>query len=335
MKATSSLFKEESPVNSILDLAYGFQKSKVLLTACELNLFTVLGDDFKTAKEVAEELSIDPKATERLMNALTTLLLLNKGGGVFSNTESSIKYLVKGKPDYIGDMKHLVNLYDKWETLTESVRLGTAADYLPMNEMDDKWIESFISFTHHKACLWAPEIIDMIKLSKVSKILDLGGGSGAYSMEFIRKKPDLEVVLFDLPDVIPYTKQYLEENGLTDKIKTIAGDYFKDDLGDGYDLVFLSSVLHNYSIWDNIKLARRIYDVTKFKGQIVIHDYILSDDRTKPTFSALYSLDMLVNTQAGDICSGTDVWIALKEAWFQTVKSIKTDFGTVLITANK
>lgn len=322
-------------INSLLELAWSFQKSKTLHTACELDIFSILGDYEKTAEEVAKEAGTDVNATARLMNALTALGLLNKEGIYYSNTRVTRQYLVKDSPDYIASMAHYSNLYDRWSKLTESVKKGTSMNYRITDDIEGEKLNDFIAAMHWRATNQAREIVNMIYLSNAKKLLDLGGGSGAYAMEFVRAKPDMDVYIFDLPNVIKLTQNYLYENGFMDKIHLIEGDYFVDNIGSDYDIVFLSSIIHSNSIWENIELAKKIYLALKPGGQIIIHDYIISDDRTKPLFTALFSLNMLINTPSGDVYTETDVWVMLKEAWFKNIKNYPTKFGTNLIIASK
>ncbi len=322
-------------VNSILELAWSFQKSKTLLSACELDIFSILGDEEKKAEEVAQVIGTNVKATERLMNALTALGLLHKAGIYYSNTKVTRQYLVNESPDYIALMSHYTNLYDRWSNLTEAVFKGTSVNYRITDDIEGEKLSDFIAAMHWRANNQSRDIVNMIYLSQAKKLLDLGSGSGAYAMEFVRAKPDMEVYVFDLPRVIPLTRMYLYENGFAEKVNLIEGDYFVDDFGKDYDIVFLSSVIHSNSIWENIELAKKIYLALNPGGQIIIHDFIISDDRTKPLFNALFSLNMLINTPSGDVYTATDVWVILKEAWFKDIKHYQTKFGTDLIVAHR
>jgi predicted O-methyltransferase YrrM len=335
MKSLSTQYQDLTTMNGIIELSYAFQKSKLLLTACELDVFSVLGNESKTAKEVAHEIDADERATERLLNALCALTLVSKKGDRFANSRGARWYLVKESPEYLGNMMHLTDLWNVTGTLTDAVKLGKTVGYIDFEETDAEKIERRMASLHWNAKRQAPGIIDLINLTKVEKILDLGGGSGAYSIEFLKSNPELEITLFDKPQVIPITKKYIENSGYEDKINLKSGDFFDDDLGSNYDIVFVSSIMHNFSLWDNIELAQKIWKSLRIGGQIIIHDLFLSDDRTEPVFTALYSLNMLISSISGEIYTKTDMWITLKEAWYRDVRSIDTPFETTLTIGSK
>ena len=181
----------------------------------------------------------------------------------------------------------------------------------------------------------APYVIKRLNLRNVDKVLDLGGATGAYSMEFVKAKPDIHVVLYDKPEVIPIANEYIEKQGFDNRIETVGGDFFVDELGGNYDLVFISFVVENFSFADNIKLLKRVYESINIGGTIVVQELLLDEDRCSPEYNTMFSLDMLVNSENGDVYTETDTWIMLKEAWFSDIKVIKTEFDNSLIFGTK
>jgi ubiquinone/menaquinone biosynthesis C-methylase UbiE len=335
MKTFKSFQRDESSVNSVMDIVFGYQRSRVLLSAFELDLFSAIGTDEKTAKEVAMYLDTDAQATERLMNALCAMELLEKTGNKFSNSKVALRYLVKSKPEFMSNLKHYNYLWTTWSTLTESVRKGTAVYPQDASTMSQDRIEALVEAMNWRAKWMAADTAKSIDLSHTNALLDLGCGSGLYAMEFKNAKPSMKVTVFDLPNVVPITKKYLREDGFANKIEVLEGDFRYDSFGKGYDLIFLSYVVHMYSIWENIDLMRKVYDALTPRGTVVINEFIIGDDRTSPDFHTLFSLNMLVNMRSGDIYSYSDVWVALKEAWFSTIEKKETDFGSSLVIAKK
>ncbi len=330
MKKTNPLVSDDS-VLSILEISFAYQKSKILLTACELDIFSVLGNEEKTSKEIAYEIDVDERAIDRLMNALCALNLLVKRTNFFSNTKGTFRFLVKGQPEFIGNMMHKSNLWGTWGTLTEVIKKGSPMTYCGVGDKSEEWVQSYIESLHWRASLQAPDIVEMLKLSNVKKLLDLGGASGIYAMEFVNANPNIYAYVFDEPKIIDYTKKQLERTGYADKIGTISGEMLKDDYGSGYDLVFISHMLSEFSIWDNIDILKKVRSSMNKGGQVVIQDYLLGDDRISPERSIIYSLNMLVNTLGGDTYTETDIWIMLREAGFSKIDRINTDFDSDLM----
>ena len=117
--------------------------------------------------------------------------------------------------------------------------------------------------------------------------------------------------------------------------KIEVGDLLEGDIGTGYDLILLSFVVQNFNIWDNIKLAKKLYEALNYGGRVVIQDLLINDSRTTPEFNALYSLELLATTGEGDTYKMSDIWLMLKEAWFTKIESVNTDFGTSLVFGTK
>ncbi len=166
----------QSP-ESIMELAAGFMQSRAFLTACELDLFTVVGNGERTSADVAKDLRTDPRATDRLMNVLCTLGCLHKQAGRFRNSPAAMRFLVQGAPDYMGGLMHWVHLWDTWSTLTPAVRKGGSVASTPVDERGDAWLRAFISAMHWRACRHAPAVVASLDIANVSRLLDVGGGS--------------------------------------------------------------------------------------------------------------------------------------------------------------
>lgn len=293
--------------------ARGFQESRILLTGVELGVFTALADGPLDSETVARTIQADARGTDRLLQALTALGWLNKDESGFSNSSAADKHLVNGrKGDMTGALMHTNGLYHRWGRLTASVRRGTATDLQP-DTLEDR-TEAFIAAMHHNAGQRAEEVVSRINLEGVRRVLDVGGGSGAYAMAFCRTNPDIEAVVFDLPEVTPITRRYVEQAGLTDRVTTVDGNYHESSLGDNFDLVLLSAVVHSNSAAENTTLLKRCAAALSPAGRIVIQDFVMDEQRHTPARGALFALNMLVNTEAGDTFTEREIADWLQEA---------------------
>ena len=321
--------------DDVMLLAVGFQRSRIFLTAYELGLFTALGDESETSEEVAAELGTDARAADRLMNALCVMGLLEKSDGLFSNAPPAAELLVKGKPGYMSGLTHTVHLWDTWSTLTDAVRAGTSVAMGPVNERGDEWLVAFIEAMHYRAAVQAPAVVALLDLEGVSRVLDVGGGSGAFAMAFVRAKEGISATVFDLPNVIPLTKKYIEAEGLSDRIETATGDYTTDELGEGYDVVFISAIIHSNSFEENCALIKKAADALDPGGQIVVLDFIVDEDRTGPPRGVLFALNMLVATPAGDTYTEAEVREMMGHAGLVDIATKDTGFVSSLVTGRK
>lgn len=315
----------------IMEIAMAFQRSRPLLTAFELGLFTALNEEARTSREVADSLGTDPRATDRLMNVLVALGLLEKRDGVFTNTAVASSCLVRGKPGYLGGLGHTSHLWERWSTMTGAVRTGRPSGVGDMNDCGDDWLRPFIAAMHFRATQSAAEVIGLLELDGVTRVLDLGGGSGAYAMAFARARRGISAVVFDLPNVIPLTRAYIQQEGLAAEVTTATGDYLSAPIGEGFDLVFLSAVIHSNGPDDNRLLLRKAAAALNAGGQVVVQDFLMNEDRTGPLPAALFALNMLVGTPEGDTYTESEVRAWLGQAGCRSILRRDTSFGTNLM----
>ena len=321
--------------NTIREFAASFQKSRILLSGFELDIFTNVDESGITNYQIANNLHLDEHACERLLNALVSLGFLTKQNHLFFNTAESFAFLSKKSSNYLGGLMHSNHLWNTWSHLTQVVKTGNSAHATEINERGEEWLFPFINAMHDRAKKQAPQQLANIDLAEIKSILDIGGGSGAYSMEFVSKKPAIEATVFDLPIVIPITKKFIEKEGFSDKIKTHAGDYTTDDLPKGFDLVFLSAIIHSNSLEINQDLIKKCFNSLNKNGKIVIQDWIMNNDRTQPASGAVFAINMLVGTEAGDCFTDQEATEMLNAAGFKNISRTEFETGLSQITAQK
>jgi 2-polyprenyl-3-methyl-5-hydroxy-6-metoxy-1,4-benzoquinol methylase len=319
----------------ILDIANAFQRSRVLLTAYELDLFTVINDEWKTSLEVAQAIGADARATDRLMNALVVVGLLEKRESRFTNTPTAAEFLVRGRPEYMAGLAHTASLWRTWSGLTEAVRTGTSTVGDEVNERGDDWLRAFIGAMHWRARQMSDGVVCLIDLAGVERVLDVGGGSGAFSMAFVRAAQGVHAVVFDLPNVVPLTRHYVESGGYAAQVSTVVGDYRDQELPAGFDLVFLSAIIHANSPEENRRLLRKAAAAANPGGQVVVLDQIVNEDRTAPAMAVMFALNMLVGTGAGDTYTESEVRSWMQEAGLQRIIRKDTPFGNSLIIGRR
>ena len=305
--------------DDINELIRGFMSSRAVLTALELDAFTAVADG-ASADVVAKRVQASPRGTEMLLHALAALKLLRKENGIFKNTPRSARFFVDTSPDSARKaLLHTANLWARWSNLTASVRAGTPAP----KASDEGWVNTFIAAMDRNARERAQAVVNAAGAESVRRILDLGGGSGAYSIAFARANPQVTAEVLDLPDVIPLTQAYIRQAGLGDRIHTRVGDMLRDPLGQGFDVVLLSAICHMFSAEENRALFRRAHTALVPGGRLLVQDFILEPEKTAPRFAALFSLNMLVGTRAGSSYSEPEYTAWLKAAGFAEVRRIR------------
>jgi len=291
--------------DDLVQTTRGYQESRVVLTAVELDIFTAVGSvgpvgETATAAEVANRVHADPRATEMLLNALVAMGLLSKHEGTFRNTPVAKRYFVPGSRDDARTATlHTAHIWRRWSTLTECVRAGTSVSDQEISERGEEWTRAFIAAMHRNAAERAPLVVQAVGVESVHRMLDVGGGSAAYSIAFARASAELQAELVDLPAVLPIAQSHIQDAGLASRIRTRAGDLRTDGFGEGYDLVLVSAICHMLDPEENRDLVRRCFAALAPQGRLVVQDFILEPDKTAPKFAALFSLNMLVGTRAG------------------------------------
>jgi (2Fe-2S) ferredoxin/predicted O-methyltransferase YrrM len=300
-----------------VNLIGGFRESRAALTAIELDLFDAVGQG-GSAAEIAARLKASPRAVEMLLNALTVMGMLEKRDGVFHNTAASARYFTSASPDNARmAMMHQVRLWRSWSHLTESVRTGRPAPPDP-----EPATEAFIAAMHRIAAERAPQVVNAVGAAGAKRLLDVGGGSGAYSIAFARANRELRAEILDRPAVLEIARRHIAEAGLTGRIATRAGDLRTDQLGGPFDLVLVSAICHMLSPDENRDLLARCRAALAPGGRIAISDFILTPEKTAPRFGVLFALNMLVNTEGGSSYSQPEYAAWLKETGFGEIRYV-------------
>ena len=316
-------------------IAMSFQQSRILLTAVELDLFTAIGNKSLSSENIASKLGTGNRATDRLLNALCAVGLVSKKKNLFSNIPAAVKFLIKGEKGYMAGLMHTSGLWKTWSTLTGAVKKGSQTSPDPIKKRSPEWFEAFIAAMHHRATASAFQVVAKLDLSKTSRVLDIGGGSGAYAMAFVRAKKEITATVFDLPNVIFLTKKYVAEAGLSDRFRFAKGDYNNDEFGKDFDLVFFSAIIHINSPEKNQSLMDKAARALKPGGQVVIQDFIMDKDRTTPHFGTFFALNMLVGTEDGDTYTEAEVKSWLKKSGFTGIRRLEGEGPASMIIARK
>jgi (2Fe-2S) ferredoxin/SAM-dependent methyltransferase len=311
----------------------GFQESRAILTALELDVFTAVADG-GTAAAVAAGIGTDARATGMLLNALASLGLLVKQDGIFRNTAVAARYFAAGSPDNARPaLLHTAHLWARWSHLTECVRAGTAVGSQETDARGENWTEAFIAAMHRNASERAPMVVRAVG-EPGRRMLDVGGGSGAYSIAFTQANPALTADLLDRAEVLPIAGRHIQKAGVGGRVSVRAGDLRSDSLGRDYDLVLVSAICHMLSPGENRDLLGRCRAALAPGGRIVIQDFILGPDKTAPKWGALFALNMLVGTAAGSSYSEPEYREWLDGAGFRDVRHVRMPGPASLMIAS-
>jgi len=318
--------------------ASGFQVSKIFLLATELKFFTHLADGPLTAAQVARRAKCDRRATEILLDSLTALGVLKKRAGRYSNGPHAKCYLVEGTPDYRGNiMNHFHDLWEDWADLGYVLKRGRPRRIKERELLfsNPRFNREFILGMDNVARDLAEVLVEKLDLSEARRMLDLGGGPGTYSEIFTRENPELEATVFDLPLTLRTTKKLIKQKGLAPRVKVHAGDFKTDPLGSGYDIAWVSNIIHALSEKEVRALIRKVRGALAPGGRVMIHDTFLSNNRAWPPPAALFAVNMLAVTEAGRSYTYSEVSAWLRRAGFSRIKKEEVSAHTGIIQARR
>jgi ubiquinone/menaquinone biosynthesis C-methylase UbiE/predicted transcriptional regulator len=319
--------REKTPKDiSWLRRISAFAPSRIILTANNYRIFDYLEGKGRTAATLSEIIGTDGRAIELLLNSLVSIGLLEKKSGNYRNAGVASRYLVRGKTDYQGDiLKHNDVLWDNWSGLDEVVKTGR-----PYKKAHDH--ESFILGMHNLALQKVKGVLKNLDLKGMKKVLDLGGGPGTYSLAFAKKKMD--VTLLDFPATLGTSKRVIASAGMEKNIRLLPGDFMKDELGSGYDMIFISQIFHAYGPDECTALLRKCRASLQKGGRVVVQEFYLEESRTNPLQGALFAINMLVNTPRGRTYTPNEMSAWMKKAGFTGIEK-KVLEETVLMTGTK
>lgn len=303
---TEHVERSLSPV-PLMQLATGFWAFKTLAAAHELDLFTRLsGTGGTTSAELAETLGIDPRPAEMLLTGCAALGLLEKNGDAYVDTALADEYLVRGRPYYFGGFVQMLDrrLYPGWGKLTEAIRTNRPTTWDPDRQAtlfegeDPDMLAVFWEAMHSLSTFSARSLGEAVDLSGVSRLLDVGGGSGAYDIELCRLYPDLTATVYDLPFVADIAARKVDDAGLGDRIDTVGGDFFADPaFPAGHDAVLLSMIMHDWDEDRDRAILTQCWDALPSGGVVIISELLVNDEKTGPPPAALMSLNMLIEAE--------------------------------------
>lgn len=289
---------------AILDLIEGFRRSKAAFAAVSLGIFDRLGAGPAGAQQLAAEKGCNADALERLLDTCVALGLLDRAGGCYRNLPVASRYLTRESPETLTGYVLYSDrvLYRLWAHLEDAVREGTnrweqafggRAGVFENLFATEENKRDFLAGMHGMGQLSSPAVVAALDLSRFTHLCDLGGATGHLAIEACRQYPGLRASVFDLPEVTPYARQYVEAAGFGARIDIREGDFFRDPLPEA-DLYALGRILHDWSEPKICALLEKIYTRLPAGGALLVAERILDPLKDGPLGAHLQSLNMLV-----------------------------------------
>lgn len=318
--------KSNWTIPGLLQLSGGYWSACALHAGVRLDVFTPLHGATLSAEEVASACGCDPRAMEMLLNALASIGLIDKHPDGYRNTAFAGQYLVKNSAEYLGHIiRHHHHLMAGWALLHESVKSGEPVRAKISHEADEAERESFLMGMYNLASQLAPGVASAIDLGGCQRLLDFGGGPGTYAIHFCRRNPGLSAVVYDLPSTRLFAEDTISRHGLGSRISFVAGDYHQDPVPEGFDVAWLSHILHADGAEGCKTILQKAVTALKPGGKLLVQEFILNDRKDGPPFPALFSLNMLLGTSSGQSYSEAELGGMMRQAGLADIRHLPID----------
>jgi hypothetical protein len=317
-------------VAPILQTAFAFWSSKVLLTAVEFGLFTRLGKRRLTGKELGAELELHPRGIADFFDTLVAMGFLERDGNgpaaKYHNTPAGLLYLDQTGPRYVGGILVMLNarLFRYWNDLPEALRTGkpqSETKHGGKNIFEELYaeqgkLEQFLNAMTGLSRINFEAFAEKFDFEPYKTLCDVGGATGLLCVEVARRHPHLACTTFDLPVVEPIAKKSIAAAGLGARVRTASGDFFADPLPHA-DVITMGMILHDWNLEKKKHLIRAAYDALPSGGAFVAIEALIDDERRKNAFGLLMSLNMLIEFGEAFDYSGADFREWCGEAGFK------------------
>jgi ubiquinone/menaquinone biosynthesis C-methylase UbiE len=303
----------------IIDMASAFYDSCVLFTASDLGVFGKLAElESASADTLAKELGLDLRGARLLLDACVAVGLAVKEDGMYRNSPESDIFLVPGRPgDFSKALRYNRDVYPAWGKLAKMVQTGKPVERpeIHLGEDEDR-TRSFVLSMHGRAMWIGSVLVPLINLEGRGTLLDIGGGPGTFSVQLAQAYPGLSCTVLDLPGVVKIAEELIEQQGMSARVRTLAGDYHQLEFPDGNDVVTIFGVLHQESPGTIQDVLGRAYEALVPGGTIYIMDMMTDESHTAPKFSALFAVNMALTTETGWVFSDEELLNWLTNAGF-------------------
>lgn len=310
MTPANSVPRPATDPTAIFELFRGSYGSELLTAAvAHFDVFGKLAAKPMTRSELASDMALAIRSVNVLTTALLAMNLLRQdSAGRLSLTEVATEHLVPGAPfdvgNYVGlaaESPGVLEMVERLKTNQPAGLSGDGAAFIYRSGIrsameQSELAEHFTLALSGRAKNVAPYLADAVDLAEARTLLDVGGGTGIYSIGFLKKYPKLQATVLDRPEVLKTAAGFASEYHVQDRIHLLPGDMFNDDLPQS-DAILLSNILHDWGVSECRDLVSCCVDALNPGGQLIIHDVLLNDELDGPLPIALYSAALFTLTE--------------------------------------
>lgn len=326
----------------ILELAFGFRNARVLMSAVELDVFTVLSEGPLEVDALTRRVNIQMRGAREFFDLLVALgLLRHDESGHYQNAPHCECYLSRLSADYIGDLVDHLNtrMYEMWGRLTTALRSGAPQSgalgdggYDALYA-DPAALAKFLRAMTASSRLPAQALARLFSWDKYSTFIDIGTAQGCVASEIAEAHPHLTGGGFDLPEVEGPFCDYTNARGLSGRLAFHPGNFFEDELPSAEVLV-MGRILHNWGFPTKRMLLDKAYRALPSGGALIVYEPMIDDEHTY-AHALLGGLTMLLETKDGFEFTVSECQLWMSTAGFCDIDVIRLNAGNTAMAGYK
>ena len=311
------------------------EEANILVSALELRIFSILDKRWMSVSAISRVAMTQLDGMKMLLNALSAMGVLKKRDDKYKNTQITYKYFCESSPSFKkGTVMLKLENRDEYNQLTKVIRNGRDINSFEGDD-DPEFRHLFTYAMHERSELYSDEVAKIITKNPVGNLIDLGCGSGTYSISILKRDKKAKATLMDRTEAIGVVHSIHKENSVYKRLKFICGDLFHNEFGLDYNTVLLFNILHIYNLQENKKLFQKIHKALRKGGRFILFDFFLKQNQIEPYDAALFALTMLLFTKTGKSYTFREVQSLLKDTGFARFKKMDVGYGSSIIEAIK
>jgi len=326
----------------LMQFSFGFAPPLIIEAALRHQVFEILAKGASTLEGLCAETHTSARGLRAILNALVGLDLLGRDAeGCYTLTAESAAFLVRGTPTFHGAFFLLTSepMLSHWRELYEIVRSGHSAQHI---NREDDGVRFFLRFVedifpmHYAAAQRLGETLEVAQAAAPLSVLDVAAGSGVWSAALALQSPHVRVTAVDWAGVIPVTRKVTARLGIADRYRFVEGDLLDADFGRLHDIAVAGHILHSEGERRSRALLAKIFEALAPGGMIAIAEILVDAHRAAPLPALLFAVNMLVNSDEGDIFSLEEISGWLGDTGFDEIRTVEAPgLARQLIIATK
>ena len=323
-----------------MQFAWGYAAPLIIESALKYRVFDLLDQSAKTVAQLAKESDASERGLTAVLDALVGLQLLGRAGENYTLTPESAAFLVSSKPSYQGSFfAHIsTQLMPKWMQLPDVVRTGKPAAAVNDQKQGAEFFVAFVEALFpmsYAAAKTLGEHLGVAKAQGVFNVLDIAAGSGVWGIAVAQQSPNVRIHAVDWPQVLDVTESVARKHGVGDRLTKIPGDLLTVDFGKNHQLATLGHILHSEGRERSRQLLKKTFDALAPGGTIAVMEFVPNDDRTGPPVPLLFGVNMLINTESGDVFTFAEMSQWLRDVGFVNPRLLQVPAVSPLVLATK